>query len=100
MLFMSQGNLILTAKTSEVQSFRRLLLMIMKEGLLKLGGPFDQFIIALKMDLQSAVTRLEPIIVEKLTDFSSSHLKKLVDEYPNAGDLMSKLIVKFKNFHQ
>jgi hypothetical protein len=37
------------------------------------------------------VAKLEPVIGEKFDDFCASHLRKLVEKYPEAGTLIPKL---------
>jgi hypothetical protein len=62
-----------------------------KGALPRVGSQYDQYIVALRLGLDSTVTKLEPVILERFDDFCASHLRKLVEGYPEAGTLIPKL---------
>jgi hypothetical protein len=66
-----------------------------KTGLLQIGEPFDQYITALRLNLQYDIDKCEPLVLDNFDGFVKTRLKKLATEVPDAGSILLTLFDKF-----
>jgi hypothetical protein len=59
---------------------------------LQSNGPFDQYVIALRRGFVAAQAKLEPIIIQRFSEFCLSHLEELVNEDSSFSSAITKLL--------